>query len=178
MLGAFERAQHAFEYGHDIRDNVMRLTLIKSAIDPDPTADQGRHEFTYSLYPHAGDWRTGGVAEQAYALNYPLLGAAVPAQAEGRLPAAFSLAATEHAHVVLETIKQAEGSDGWIVRAYEGRQYRNPAASLDLGRPIARALETNLVEEDEHPVAFSDQRLTFPIGPFEIKTFKVWFQDE
>ncbi|NIA30945.1 MAG: alpha-mannosidase, partial [Actinobacteria bacterium] len=40
------------KYGYDIKDNVIRLTLIKSAIDPDPNADIGHHEFCYSLFPH------------------------------------------------------------------------------------------------------------------------------
>ncbi len=59
------------KYGHDIKDNVMRLTLIKSGIDPDPNADQGHHVFTYSLLPHAGGWREAGVVREAYALNDP-----------------------------------------------------------------------------------------------------------
>lgn len=44
------------KYGHDIKDNMMRLTLIKSGIMPDPNADQRLHRFTYSLYPHTDDW--------------------------------------------------------------------------------------------------------------------------
>ena len=59
------------KYGYDIHDNVMRLTLLKSATSPDPEADQGEHAFTYSLYPHLGDWREGTVA-QAASLNVPL----------------------------------------------------------------------------------------------------------
>src|SRR5699024_592480 len=37
------------KYGYDIKDHVMRLSLLKSAIHPDPHADEGHHEFTYSL---------------------------------------------------------------------------------------------------------------------------------
>ena len=40
---------------------------------PDPQADQGLHEFTYSLYPHRGDFRRGGVIREAYDLNCPCL---------------------------------------------------------------------------------------------------------
>jgi alpha-mannosidase len=42
------------KYGHDIRDNVIRLTLLRSPTMPDPTADVGEHQFKYTLYPHAG----------------------------------------------------------------------------------------------------------------------------
>ena len=60
------------KYGCDIHDSVMSLTLIKSGIFPDPQADQGLHEFTYSLYPHRGDFRRGRVIQEAYDLNCPL----------------------------------------------------------------------------------------------------------
>ena len=44
------------KYGHDILDNVMRITLLRSPTMPDPMADFGEHRFAYSLYPHAGSW--------------------------------------------------------------------------------------------------------------------------
>ncbi len=42
------------KYGHDIHDNVMRITLLRSPTMPDPMADFGEHQFKYSLYPHDG----------------------------------------------------------------------------------------------------------------------------
>ncbi|MCP4642928.1 MAG: alpha-mannosidase, partial [bacterium] len=35
------------KYGYDIKDNVMRLSLLRSPVDPDPHADEGEHHFTY-----------------------------------------------------------------------------------------------------------------------------------
>jgi alpha-mannosidase len=37
------------KYGHDIHENVMRVSLLRSSTMPDPQADQGQHSFTYSL---------------------------------------------------------------------------------------------------------------------------------
>jgi alpha-mannosidase len=167
------------KYGHDVRDGVLRLTLIKSAIDPDPEADRGRHVFTYSLLPHAGSWREGGVEAEAYALNHPLRADLLPGPQPGDLPPVFALATLDEGagHVVLETVKQAEDGDGWVVRLYESRQYRNGAVGLTFGRRLRRAVECNLVEEGEEPVAFAGQTLTFAIAPYEIKTFRVWFQE-
>ncbi len=167
------------KYGHDIRDQVLRLTLIKSAIDPDPDADRGRHVFTYSLLPHAGGWREGGVEAEAYALNNPLRASLLPGAQPGDLPPAFSLAALDRGadHVVLKTVKQAEDGDGWVVRLYESHQYRNREVRLTFGRPVRRAVECNLVEEGEAPVACAGQSLSFAIAPYEIKTFRVWFEE-
>ena len=60
------------KYGYDIHDNVMRLTLLKSATYPDPEADQGEHLMTYSLLPHGRLARRSVLAE-AYDLNDPLI---------------------------------------------------------------------------------------------------------
>ena len=211
------------KYGYDIKDNVMRLTLIKSGIDPDPQADQGRHVFTYSLLPHAGGWREGGVVREAYALNDPAFAAIRPhlsstqapfsalaqtrplpplleegllplageggrgddvspeAQPSGEgerpfVPSRFSLAGLNADHVLLETVKPAEDGDAVIFRVYEYQQRRSPAVTLTFGRPIARAAECTLMEDGESPVDHDAFSLRFAIAPFEIKTFKVWFQ--
>jgi len=164
------------KYGHDVKDNVLRLTLLRSTIDPDPLADEGRHTFTYSLLPHMGDWRTGGVVREAYALNVPLTAARVPAQPGGALPPSFQLAASDAEHVVIETVKQAEAGGAWVFRVYECHQARATAVHVTFGRTIRAAQECNLVEEADRPASFAGAVLTFPIRPFEIKTFKVWFE--
>ncbi|MEP7291606.1 MAG: glycoside hydrolase family 38 C-terminal domain-containing protein, partial [Chloroflexota bacterium] len=60
------------KYGYDVTNNVIRLSLLKSATSPDPQADQGEHKFVYSLLPHVGNWRTE-VIPAAYDLNDPLI---------------------------------------------------------------------------------------------------------
>lgn len=60
------------KYGHDIKENKIGLTLIKSGVDPDPTADRGKHWFTYSLLPHKGTWREADVEISSWKLNNPL----------------------------------------------------------------------------------------------------------
>ncbi len=163
------------KYGHDVKHNVLRLTLIKSPIRPDPQADQGRHQFTYSLLPHAGDWRVGHVARHAYDLNYPLHVDYAAPQANSVLPPTCVFAALDAEHVIIETIKQAEDSDGWIVRMYEYQQVRNNTVTITFSRPHGAAVECNLMEEPTAKVAFDRQHIMCAIKPYEIKTFKVWF---
>ncbi len=78
--------------------------------------------------------------------------------------------------MIIETIKRSEDdASAWIVRVYEYQQYRNEAVTLRFGQPIRRAAACNLVEEDEQPIPSKDNRLSFALTPYEIKTFKVWF---
>jgi alpha-mannosidase len=163
------------KYGHDVKDNVLRLTLLRSPIDPDAAADKGRHVFTYSLWPHAGDWRAGGVVPAGYELNFPVLSGPIPAAQPGGLPARYAFATAPGGEVIVETVKQAEDGDGWVVRVYEWRQSRHAAVALEFGQPIADAVECNLMEEDPQPAAAGGRTLTFAIAPYEIKTFKIRF---
>src|SRR5690606_12906577 len=72
------------KYGYDVKGNLLRLSLLRSPIDPDPKADEGHHVFTYALFPHEGDWRNGTV-QQGFELNVPLLAHVAPGNV-GELP--------------------------------------------------------------------------------------------
>ena len=158
------------KYGWDIRRNVMRLSLLRSPISPDPEADQGEHHFTYSLYPHAGDWREGTV-RAGYELNCPLI-TRVEKPHAGSLPPCFATVAVEPESVIVDTIKKAEDSGDFIVRVYEAHGSRGPAR-LSIAGGFRKAVECNLMEEEDTPVETDGDTLRFPIKPWEIKTFKI-----
>jgi alpha-mannosidase len=165
------------KYGHDVKGDVMRLTLIKSAIAPDPQADRGEHRFTYALYPHAGDWYAGGTVGHGYRLNNPLTAVRVPGGAAGSAPAGallgrFAFVTCTAPHVLVETVKAAESGDGVVVRVYEYGNRRGPA-TLRFCRPLAGATEVNLLEEEPRPVQVEGDAVRFDVRPFEIKTFLV-----
>jgi alpha-mannosidase len=157
------------KYGYDNRDNVLRLTLLKGAVSPDPGADIGHHSFTYALLPHTGDWRSETV-DEAHALNYPLLTRFIPANPKGTLPKTYVFATVNDQGLIIDTIKKAEDSDAIVIRLYEAFNTRG-TATLTLGFPVAEAYTVNLVEEDPQPVAHDGTSITFDYRPFEIKTF-------
>lgn len=156
------------KYGHSVKDSCIGLTLIKSGIEPNPTADQERHCFTYALYPHAETWRAGGTVRQAYFLNQPAL------VEQGGIPGqSFSLASVDAPNVVVETIKQAEDGDGVIVRMYESENALTPV-ELRWGRPFTEAVSCNCLEEaDGSAVEVADGKIRFTIKPYEIKTIRI-----
>jgi len=162
------------KYGHDIKGQVMRLTLIKCATTPDPEADQGLHQFTYSLLPHHGDWRQCTV-DQAAQLNVPLLQLTVGGDADsgkGTLPASLGLVSCDADHVVVDTVKVAEDGDGLVVRLYEAYGQRGPAR-LSFALQLANVWECNLVEEDERPLPVQGNSVAFQIKPYQIVSFRV-----
>ena len=110
-------------------------------------ADQGVHEFTYSLYAHSGDWRAGNTMRQGYELNYPLI-ALRPKRTPARLPAKHAFARIEPGNVILTVMKKAEDDDGVIFRFYEF-EGKTAQVKLDLPEKAARATEANLMEKRE-----------------------------
>ncbi|MBN1344959.1 MAG: alpha-mannosidase [Phycisphaerae bacterium] len=159
------------KYGHDVKENVLRITLLRGPESPDPTADLGHHEFTYSLLPHAGGWQEAETVRRAMELNAPMR--VVPCRGRGgSLASSHSFVTVEGEGVVLEALKRAEDGRGWILRLYESHGGRGPVTvSCDL--PVKSVVECNLVEEDEGKVRARGGRFTFAIKPYEIKSFRL-----
>lgn len=171
------------KYGYDIKDNCMRLTLLRSPNYPDPVGDKGVHDFTYSIYPHSGDWRVGDTVREAYKLNVPMqttdlttysdnCGYAVCSSAGQTALDAFTFITVNKPNVIIDTIKGAEDGDGIIVRVYESQGARCNAA-LNFGFEVKEAAECNLMEVWEQNLQLSENRLDFYIKPYEIKTFRL-----
>ena len=159
------------KYGHDIKGNVLRLSLLRASTSPDPHADEGHHLFTYSLYPHQGDWRRGGTVREGYALNVPLLAVATEAHA-GCLPSRGTFAGTDRPNVIIDCIKKAEDSDDLILRLYEAHGQRGQV-QVTLSPEFRKVVETNAIEEGADPVAFADGVLSLYLKPFEFRTFRL-----
>ncbi len=162
------------KYGHDVRDNVLRLTCIKSAQAPSAVADQGGHEFTYALLPHAGDFQDAGVPRAAAELNTPPV-IVEPGSSQGELPVQSAFIACDNDAVVIDTVKPAEDGKGLIVRLYEafGSHAR---ATLTLPKPAGSVQCVNLLEEplDQHgAMTHEHDKVTVEARPFEIVTLRV-----
>jgi alpha-mannosidase len=161
------------KYGWDIKGNVMRLSLLRSPENPDPDADKGEHNFTYSLYPHKGDW-TEGTPQAGQELNTPLKVCATTNHS-GSHPAKHSYITVDRPGVIVDAVKQAEDSGSTIVRLYEAYGSRGPV-TLTFHKPLASAYECNLLEEEEKQLPTGGQNICLNIRPFEVRTFKVGFE--
>lgn len=159
------------KYGYDIKEQTLRLTLIKSSLVPDDTADQGEHVFTYALLPHQGDWFEGGAAKEAWALNAPLTAAVTAAQSK---PWSLLTLSAEADHVMIDAVKKAEDHDGLMVRLHEFAGKRAAGVQLCCGLPAASWQLCDLLER---PLSEEEQGsfVSFDIKPYEIRTYLVRF---
>lgn len=150
------------KYGVSVTGGTLRLSLHKGGTHPDPRGDQGDHICTYSLLPHAGGFRAETVVRPAYELNL------APTVVDG-VADSGPLLAVDAPNVVVETVKPAEDGRGYIVRLYECER----SATRARIRLAGTVFETNLLEEDQQPLATKDEVLELEFRPFEIKTLRV-----
>ena len=170
------------KYGWDIKGNVMRLTLLKGGIYPDPDADRGRHRFSpmrSTPTPATGGppRRYGGPTSSTCPSFPPPPARRKPLAMARHCPPAFSLVSADAPNLIIETVKKAEDDDALIVRLYEAYGQRGQAA-LTFGRPVKSAVEVNLMEQETeetkaNAIAVNGQTVAFSYTPYEIKTLKV-----
>ncbi|WP_310831455.1 alpha-mannosidase [Paenibacillus pedocola] len=156
------------KYGYDIQGSTMRLSLLRAPKWPDATADQGIHEFTYSLYPHTGDWRSAHTLRKAAELNLEVPVIAAVGQS-GHLPPAGSLIGFSGEHVVLDTVKPSEDGQGSVLRLYESSGGRE-TVKLSWEQPFGEVYLSNTLEEKLEAVAHHEGQFQLHFAPFEIKT--------
>ena len=161
------------KYGYDAKGNVLRLSLLRSPEWPDPHADEGHHEFTYSLYPHAGGWREALTVRQGYELNYKML--AMPTEKhQGALPAEHAFVEVKPENVVLTAMKKAEDDDALILRFYEWAG-KETEVKIQLPPGAESAQDADLMERSIGGLPLKANVVTVHTKPYEIKTVKVKF---
>ncbi len=159
------------KYGYDIQGSVMRLSLLRAPQWPDVQADIGEHDFTYSLYPHAGDWRSANTVQAAAALNQeiPVVRTTVH---EGDLSPSMPALLYTGEHVILDTVKPAEDGTGVIVRLYESAGGRE-SVMLNWRQGFDRAVLSGALEEDGEEIELIEGvAVALDFKPYEIKTVK------
>lgn len=159
------------KYGYDLTGNVMRITLMRGPVCPDPKGDIGVNTFTYALFPHAGDWRQAGTVKEAFRLNLPLEGYYV-AHGDGT-DGEKAFIRVSAADVIVDAVKKAQDGDGVILRVYEAEGRRGDV-TVTLPCPAESVTENNLMEEPtDGAVAHDGDSFTFSIKPFEVRTFRI-----
>ncbi|WP_438433583.1 alpha-mannosidase [Gorillibacterium sp. sgz500922] len=159
------------KYGYDTQGSTIRLSLLRAPKWPDRGADLGSHEFTYSLYPHRGDWREAHTLRKAAELNTAAV--MVPCSGgEGSRPASASLLEFIGDHTVLDTVKVSEDGTGSVLRLYESAGGRE-TVRLRWPLPHAGVFQSNALEEELAPLSVEEGWLDLEFAPFEIKTIKI-----
>lgn len=154
------------KYGYDIKDNVMRISLLRSGMQPDHLQDLGRHTFTYALLPHKGDFVTGHVVESAHALNNPMdVFAGMPKKPY--IGSDSSFFALDNSQIEIDAVKCSEDGKYLVVRLHDFAGARQKTVVRPSFAYKAWA-ECDLMER---PITeFTNEPVRLEMHPYEIKT--------
>ena len=136
-------------YGHDVTRQprpgggtmtVLRQSLLRAPLFPDPDADQGEHDFRASFTIGA---EIADAVREGYRLGIPLRSSPL-----GQGGAVVPLLVIDNPAVVIETVKLAEDRSGdLVVRFYESLGARTTAiVTFDV--PATAITETDLLERE------------------------------
>ena len=180
-----------WKYGFSAIDGELGITLLKSAVEPDPAADRRHHYFTYSLYPHEGSPHEARTHEKAHSLSRPLhwtlAGHGGLDDAEIGPGGESFLDGLESESTDIAAIKLSEEGGDLILRCYEyaGRRDRAALTFPDwLEDKIGSVREVNLLEEspaegelEKNKWSRSEVGLQFEMQPFQIRTWRLEIED-
>jgi alpha-mannosidase len=136
------------KYGHSYVHGDLRLTLLRSAGEPDIYPNLGKFTISYSLFPHSGSW-TSGVWPEGEDFNIPVYAAEPPSLAlvgsHATRPEEASFFSVDAPGVVLTGIKKSEEGNDLIIRLAEvfGKETN---VNLTLPVNVLSARRLNLVE--------------------------------
>lgn len=158
------------KYGYNVHENVMKITLMRGPICPDPQGDIGVSTFRYSIYPHFGNWRDADTVKLGFIENNPPTASIV--KGNGGADREKSYAYISADNMVLDALKPAQDGNAIIVRMYEA-ETRHSTVTAKFGFDYSRVIECNLMEQNEQELDCINGSFTFKVKPHEVKTFRL-----
>ena len=166
---------NAATYGHDITRSVrpdggtttlVRESLLRAPVYPDPQADRGEHTFFTTLGPAP---TVREAADAGYRLNIP-----VRSISDAEVSAIEPLVAVTPSTVIIESVKLAHDRSGdAIVRVYESQGAR-ATTHITFDAPVSSVWRTDLLERDLGIAVWSaEDAIEFELRPFEVATLRV-----
>jgi len=160
------------KYGYDVHENRMRITLLRSPIDPDPTADRGIHYIEYALVTHTDDWKKSNIPRIAYDYNNPLVGLILKKKFHGPLPLSKSFLCIKPNNILLSSLKLSEDDESLILRIYETCG-KNTSAELILPFKPIEIYKVNLLEKEIKKIPFINNTVRIFIPKNSVLTLKI-----
>ena len=133
---------------------------------------RGRHEFKFALYPHAGDWTDGGVADAAERYRHRFVWTAGGGAADATWPppmAATDALALDGRDVTLSSLRRRD--DGWL----EARivNLATDARTAVLRGGLTDARDASLRGEPGEMLGVADGGVRLELRPAEIRTVQL-----
>lgn len=154
------------KYGIAVERSNVGISLAKTPIYPDYETDSEENVFTYSIYPHKGNWISAEVYKRAYELNYPI-------RATKGKGGEKSFVSVNPRNIVLEALKPSEDGNGIVLRLYNVENNRG-IGEIKLWKSPNTAYKTNILENEKlEDVNINKDEISFNYRNYEIISIKI-----
>ena len=165
-------------YGHSFEKGELRITLMRSAGDPDIYPNLGKFNISYALYPHNGDWKSDVWAE-GDDFNVPVYAAEPPslalAKEHATRPEEASFFSASPSNVKMTGAKQSEEGSELVLRFVE-IEGKMTSATVTLPFSAKSAERLNIIEypmPNEMAPEVHGNLITLKLKPHEIVTLGI-----
>ena len=162
------------KHGFSFDRSTLRLTLIRSAFEPDPLPEIGRHDVRIAVVPHAGAMTRIDEARHAVSATEPLLVVQTDAH-DGGLPADGRFLEIEGG-AVLSCVKRRNTGGGIVVRLYNPSDAPMKAGigfGSAMGRAVAKATALDVLEREIGALPVSKGKVSVGLDPHAIVTLSI-----
>ncbi len=166
------------KYGHSYEKDELRITLMRSAGDPDIYPNLGKFNISYAIYPHGEDWRSDVWAE-GDEFNMPVYAAEPPSLSLGKehatRPEEASFFALSPKNVIMTGVKQSEEGEELILRFVE-IEGKETVATINLPAAPKSARRVTLLElpqTDFPSPEIQGKSIRIKLKPHEIVTLGI-----
>jgi alpha-mannosidase len=166
------------KYGHSYHNGDLRITLMRSAGNPDIYPNLGKFIISYALYLHSGDWKNGVWAEGDN-FNVPVYAAEPPSLAlvntHSTRPEEESFFSVFPANVIMTGMKQSEDAGELVIRLVEV-EGKETDATINLPVNAKSVRRLNLIEfplQNVKSPIIRGKSVTMKLRPHEIVTLGI-----
>jgi hypothetical protein len=127
----------------------------------------------YTFSSRSGDWRASRTWHAGWSAANPPLPVWMNGPQQGSLPTLASFCQIDAPNVIALTLKPAEDEAGFILRLFETAGQETTATVTLPTLSIQDAWQTNLVEENPHPLPYTPHTVQFTLPPHAIRTLRL-----
>lgn len=157
------------KHGFDFKDGVLRMSLLRSPLWPDPTADRRKHQIKYSLITRPSQKDKTELFKKAYVYNSELPKFRHNRMIKNRKP--FLKISPEN--VILSSIKAVKGKENSYTFHFFETKGKESMVKLELPRQPGSVYYSNIMQEELERITAKNKTLSFNIKGYSIGAVRV-----
>ncbi|MCF8306775.1 MAG: hypothetical protein K9I71_09895 [Ignavibacteriales bacterium] len=162
------------KYGYDLKENTLRISMLRSPKWPDPTADRGKHMIRYALLTGNPEHSGNNLPRLGYEFNNPPLyfSKLQDSKLKKLSEPAIGVSAT---NVIITILKKCENGKGYFIQMYE-TEGKTIEFELLSKRKIRAAFISDFSENKKCEVKNDSNSISISINAYSVLSLVVNFE--